>query len=74
MTVAKITKVVERNEFDSVVEVTVTVRTVIREGRDQPDMTFNDLPINDPEFVSNVHMELDGDPVLEAEMSRICGE
>lgn len=69
---AKITKVIQRNQFDSVVEVTLTVRTVIREGRDQPEMSFNDELITDDEFVIAVHEALDDDPTLEAEMNRIC--
>jgi hypothetical protein len=70
---AKITQVIQRNEFDSIVEVTLTVRTVIREGRDQPEMTFNDELIQDEDFINAVHIALDGDKTLEAEMNRICG-
>ena len=70
---AKITKIVQRNQFDTIVEATITVRTVIREGRDQPEMTFNDEPIQDEDFINAVHIALDGDPQLESEMNRICG-
>jgi hypothetical protein len=69
---AKITQVLERNESDSVVEVTLTVRTVIREGRDMPDMTFEGQPITDEDLIIAVHEALDGDPIAEAEMARIC--
>jgi hypothetical protein len=69
----KIVKVIERNEFDSVVDVQITVRTVIREGRDMPDMTFNGEQITDCDFIDAVLAELDSDPIAEEEMERICG-
>ena len=69
----KIIKVVERNQFDSVVDVQITVRTVIREGRDMPDMTFNGEQITDYDFIDAVLAELDDDPIVEEEMERICG-
>lgn len=69
----KIIKVVERNEFDSVVDVQITVRTVIREGRDMPEMTYNGVAITDDELVLAIHEALDDDPVAEEEMERICG-
>ena len=73
----KITKVLERHENCTVVEVQVTVRTVIREGRDTPDMTYvnkgnGDVDITDDNFILQVHTDLDGDPILAEEMSRIC--
>jgi hypothetical protein len=69
----KITKVVQRNAFDSVVEVTLTVTTVIREGRDVPEMSFEGHQIEDEAFIEAVHYALDSDPITEEEMNRICG-
>jgi hypothetical protein len=73
----KITKVLERHDDCTVVEVQVTVRTVIREGRDTPDMTFvnrcnGDVDITDDNFILQVHEALNDDPILAEEMSRIC--
>jgi len=69
----KVVNVIERNEHNTVVEVMITVRTVIREGRDMPDMTYNNIPIKDEALIISVHEALDGDPIMMAEMSRICG-
>lgn len=71
---SKVTKVVERHEDSSIVEVQVTVRTEIREGRDVPSMEYNGVQITDEDFIGAVHMALDGDKIVQQEMSRICGD
>ena len=69
---SKIVKILEQSESETVVEVQITVRTVIREGRSIPSMTYNDIQISDGVFTIAVHEALDGDPMLAAEMRRIC--
>ena len=70
---AQVVNVIERNEHNTVVEIMITVRTVIREGRDMPDMTYNNIPITDKALIVSVHEALDDDPIMIAEISRICG-
>jgi len=80
---AKITRVIDRLTTSTIVEVVVTVRTIIREGRSVPDMVF-DGPVvnkhhnvavhavNDDRFILAVHEAINEDPIVAAEMKRIC--
>jgi len=71
---ARITRIVEQgDDYSEVeVEVTIVVRTTIREGRDLPDMSCEATGEQMPELLSvRVHEALDGDPILESELRRI---
>jgi hypothetical protein len=67
-------RVINRTSLHSTVEVTVTLQTVIREGRTVPTVTHDGAAITDDEFARDIHEMLDDQTVLvQEEMNRVCG-